>query len=141
MKKANGIVLDKPGKPSYDSPGSFRVIVLLQTISKILQRVIAFRLSLVARALKLVHHNQCGSLPSLSLFDGAVSLVDTVRTLHRPGLNVSTLFLDIKRGFDNVNASILCSSLRDVGVAHYIVSWIGSVLSQRTCRVLFLGVP
>jgi len=28
LKKALGIVLDKPGKPSYDSPSSFRVIVL-----------------------------------------------------------------------------------------------------------------
>jgi len=33
LKKADGIVLDKPGKPSYDSPSSFRVIVLLQTFS------------------------------------------------------------------------------------------------------------
>ena len=57
MKKANGIVLDKPGKPSYDSPASFRVIVLLQTISKILERVVASRLSLTARTLKLVHSN------------------------------------------------------------------------------------
>jgi len=29
LKRADGIVLDKPGKPSYDSPSSFRVIVLL----------------------------------------------------------------------------------------------------------------
>jgi len=28
LKRADGIVLDKPGKPSYDSPSSFRVIVL-----------------------------------------------------------------------------------------------------------------
>jgi len=141
LKKANGIVLDKPGKPSYDSPASFRVIVLLQTVSKILERVIASRLSLVARALKLVHHNQCGSLPVLSSFDAALSLVNTVRTLQRPGLKVSSLFLDIKGGFDNVNASILCSSLKKAGVPHYMVSWIGSFLSQRTCRLLFQGSP
>jgi len=29
LKRADGIVLDKPGKPSYDSPSSFHVIVLL----------------------------------------------------------------------------------------------------------------
>jgi len=139
MKKANGIVLDKPGKPSYDSPASFRVIVLLQTVSKILERVVASRLSLTARTLKLVHSNQCGSLPALSSFDAAISLVDTVRTLQRPGLKVSTLFLDIEDGFDNVNASILCSSLKKAGVPHYMVSWIGSFLSQRTCRLLFQG--
>src|SRR5207302_5301524 len=27
LKRANGVVLDKPGKPSYDSPASFRIIV------------------------------------------------------------------------------------------------------------------
>jgi len=141
MKKANGIVLHKHGKPSYDSPASFRVIVLLQTVSKILERVVTSRLSLTARMLKLVHSNECGSLPALSSFDAAISLVDTVRTHQRPGLRVTTLFLDIKGGFDNGNASILCSSLKKAGVPHFMVSWIGSFLSQWTCRLLFQGSP
>ena len=141
LNKSNGVVLDKPGKASYDSAASFRVIVLLQTVSKIMERVVASRLSLVARSLKLVHDNQCGSPPSVWSVDAALSLVDTVRTLQPPGLRVSTLFRDIKGGFDNVNASILCSSLKKAGVPHYIVSWIGSFLSQRTCRLLFQGTP
>ena len=66
LKKANGVVLNKPGKPSYDSPTSFRIIVLLQTISKILERIMASCLALEARRLKLLHLNQCGSLPALS---------------------------------------------------------------------------
>ena len=44
LKKALGMVLDKSGKPSYNSPSSFRVIVLLRTLSKILERVVASRL-------------------------------------------------------------------------------------------------
>ena len=44
LKKANEVVLDKPGKASYDSPASFRVIVLLETLSKIVERVTASRL-------------------------------------------------------------------------------------------------
>jgi len=141
MKKANGIVLDKPSNPSYDSPASFRVIVLLQTVSKLLERVLASRLSLTARTLELVHSNLCGSLPALSSFEAAISLADTVRTLQRPGLRVSTLFLDIKGAFDNVNGSTLCSSLKKAGVPHYMVTWISSFLSQRTCRLLFQGSP
>jgi len=39
LEMADGIVLDKPGKPSYDSRSSFRVIVLLQTFSKIPERI------------------------------------------------------------------------------------------------------
>ena len=124
LKKANGVVLDKPGKPSYDSPSSFRIIVLLQTISKLLERIVELRLVLEARRLKLLHRNQSGSLPALSSFDACLSFVDTVRTLQRRGLKVSTLFLDIKGGFDNVNARTLCGSLWRAGVPHYLVSWV-----------------
>jgi len=44
LKKALGIVLDKLGKPSYDLPSSFRVIILLRRLSKILESVVASRL-------------------------------------------------------------------------------------------------
>ena len=37
LRAADGIVLDKPGKASYDTPASYRVIVLLETLSKILE--------------------------------------------------------------------------------------------------------
>ena len=136
---ANGVVLDKSGKPSYDSLSSFRIIVLLQTISKILERIVASRLSAIARYIGLLHSNQCGSLPSLSSFDTCTALTDIVRSLQRPALNVSSLFLDIKGGFDNVDAGILCSSLRSKGVNHYLFSWVRSVLTRRSCRLLFQG--
>ena len=142
MKMANGLVLDKPGKPSYDSPSSFCIIVLLQTISKILARIVASRLlSAIARYVGLLHRNQCGSLPSLSSFDACTALTVTVRTLQRPALKVSSLFLEIKGGFDNVEANILCSSLPSKGVNHYLISWVRSFLTGRSCRLLFQGSP
>jgi len=49
LKRADGIVLDQPGKPTYDSPSSIRVIVLLRTFSKIIERIMNSRLSCVAR--------------------------------------------------------------------------------------------
>ena len=119
---ANGVVLDKPGKPFYDSLSSFGIIVLLQTISKILERIVASLLTAIARYVGLLHRNQCGSLPSLSSLAACTTLTDTVRTLQRPALRVSSLFLDIKSGFDNVDADILCSFLRSKGVNHYLIS-------------------
>src|SRR5207253_8548728 len=130
-----------PGKHSYDSPASLRIIVLLQTISKILERVVAYRLAEEARTLGLIHRNQCGSLPALSSFDACLSLADTVRTLQQPGLKVSSLFLDIKGGFDNVDSSVLTSFLSSKGTPGYLVAWIRSFLSQRSCRLLFQGSP
>ena len=138
---ANGVVLDKPGKPSYDSPSSFRIIVPLQTISKILERIVASCLSAIARYVGLPHRNQCGSLPSLCSFDAFTALTDTVCTLQCPALKLLSLFLDIKGGFDNVDSDIPCSSLHSKGVNHYLISWVRSFLTGRSCRLLFQGSP
>ena len=141
LKKADGIVLDKPGKPSYDSPSSFRVIVLLQTFSKILERIINSRLSCVARAISLLNPHQCGSLAGLSASDAVSTLTHEVKTLQMAGRKVSTLFLNIKGGFDNVNPSTLCGILRAKGVNPYLVSWTKYFLTGRSCRLLYQGSP
>jgi len=141
LKRADSIVLDKPGKPSYDSPSSFRVIVLLQTFSKILERIMNSRLCCVACATGLRNPHQCGSLAGLSASDAVTTLTHEVKTLQMAGRKVSTLFLDINGGFDNVNPSTLCSILRAKGVNPYLVSWTRSFLSGRSCRPRCQGSP
>jgi len=141
LKKALGIVLDKPGKPSYDSPSSFRVIVLLRTLSKILERVVASRLSAQATICSLIHPLQCGSLPGRSTADAALVLQHTVESFYCLRYRVSTLFLDVKGGFDNVESPSLLSLLRRKGVSPYLVQWIGSFLRDSTCRLTFQGSP
>jgi len=88
LTMADGIVLDKPGKPSYDSPSSFRVIVLLQTFSKILERIMNWRLSCVARVAGLLDPHQCGSLAGLWALDATTTLTHEVRTLQVAGRKV-----------------------------------------------------
>ena len=141
LKKANGVVLDKPGKASYDSSTFFRVIVLLETLSKIVERVTASRLSLLARSCGLLHPHQTGSLPGLSTFDATATLAHEVRLFQRLDLKVSSIFLDIKGGFDNVDPSQLTAALRAKGAHRYIVSWVGSFLTNRKCWLLFQGSP
>jgi len=126
LKGSNGVVLDKPGKPSYESPASFRIIVLIRMFSKILERIIAARLLAAARIRRLLHPNQCGSLPGLSTYDAYLTLTNNAKTLQRPQLKVSSLFLNIKAGFDNVDNSTLARILREGGIAPYLVSWVSS---------------
>ena len=141
LKHTNGVVLDKPGKPSYDSPSSFRIILLLKTISKILERVLTVRLMSFARNAGLLHPNQCSSLPGLSATDAISALGHEVRTLQRPRWKVSTLFLDIKACFDNVDAIKLREMLLHHTAPSYIVDWVSSFLSERSCTLIFQGSP
>jgi len=141
LKSSNGVVLDKPGKPSYESPSSFRIIVLIRTFSKILERIIAARLLTAARSKGLLHPNQCSSLPGLSTYDACLTLTNEVKTLQRPRLKVSSQFLDIKAGFDNVDHNTLARILREGGIPPYLVSWVSSFLGERSCTLIFQGAP
>src|SRR5205807_10618999 len=116
LKRANGIVLPKPGKVDYSSPASFRIIVLLETVSKILKRIVATRLFILARTVGLLHTNQCRSLAGLSTFDASAALVHEVRAYQQPDTKVSSLFLDIKGGFDNISSSSLTALLPSKGI-------------------------
>ena len=82
LKNTLGSVLDKPGKPLHDSPSSIRVIVLLQRLSKILERVLASRLSAQATICSLIHPLQCGSFPGTSTTDAALLLQQNVESFH-----------------------------------------------------------
>ena len=126
LKVANGVVLDKPGKRSYESPFAFIIILRLRTVSKILERIMAACVFLVARSRGLIHPNQFGSLAGLSTYDACLTLMNDVKAWQRPRLKVSSLFLDIKAGIDNVDNPTLARILREGRIPHYLVSWVAS---------------
>ena len=88
-----------------------------------------------------MHPNQCGSLPGLSTYDACLTLTNDVKTLQRPRLKVSSLFLDIKAGFDNVDNPTLAQILREGGIPPYLVSWVSSFLREQSCTLIFQGAP
>ena len=75
------------------------------------------------------------------MFDATATLTHEVRLLQRLDLKVSSLFLDIKGGFDNVDPSQLSAALRAKGVHRYVIAWVSSFLTNRKCQLLFQGSP
>ena len=132
LKSSNGFVLPKTGKSDYTTPRSFRVIVLLDTFSKILEKVVQTRLSTTAHQKGLVSVHQAGSLPGVSAEDAAARLMHEIDATHRTGQCATTGFFDIKGGFDNVSHPILLDRLTTLGTPSYLVSWAGSFLSNRS---------
>jgi hypothetical protein len=141
LKSAFGVVLLKPNKPDYNSPTAYRIIVLLETVSKILERIMTYRLHTFTSTSRLIHPHQCGSIKGLSMADAATTLIHKTRLLQRAGLKVSSLFLDVKGGFDHVVPSILSDTLRSKNTPPYMVQWVLSFLSDRKCTLLFPGSP
>jgi len=65
-RTAKIVVLRKPNKPDYSRPKAYRPILLLETISKGPEAVVARRLSYLAGTYKLLPENHFGGQPHRS---------------------------------------------------------------------------
>jgi len=110
-------------------------------VLKILERVITSRLSAHERTSSLIHPLQYGSLPGRSTADAALVLQHNIESFHHLLYKVSTLFIDVKGGFDNVQSPSLLSLLRRWGVSPSLIQWVGAFLRDSTCRLTFQGSP
>ena len=141
LKDALGILLPKPAKEDYDAFSSYRVIALMQTFSKIAERIINQRLIKFAKKNGLYSIRQTGSLPQRATFDAGIALKHWVEEAQAAGLKASTMFLDIKGGFDNVDHMTLKDRLESRNAPCYMVKWIANFISYRQCAMVFPGSP
>ena len=114
----------------------------MQTFSKIAERIINQRLIKFAKLNSLYSLRQTGSLPQRATFDAGISLKHWVQEAQAAAsLKASTMFLDIKGGFDNVDHSTLLRRLQTKNVPSYMVKWISNFISYRQCAIIFPGSP
>ena len=72
------VVIPKPNKKLYDSPKSFRPIVLLNTIGKLIEKVIEERLQFNTVLNDFIHLSQLGDPKFKSTIDTGVTLMHTI---------------------------------------------------------------
>ncbi|RYO14582.1 hypothetical protein AA0111_g11928 [Alternaria arborescens] len=135
------IVGNCAGKDDYTAPRSYRPIALMNTTGKIMDAVMARRLSHLAET----HH----VLPPTHM--GGRKMRSTEHTLHtvtkkiyeawdrRIGQVASLLLLDVSGAFDNVSHVFLLHDLRKRRVDEKTVKWIASFLSNRHTSIAIDG--
>jgi hypothetical protein len=72
------MVIPKPGKPLYNTPKSFRGIVLLNTLGKIFEKMLSNRLQFEAAEHGVLHPNQFGGVGQNSTKDAGCFLTHVV---------------------------------------------------------------
>ena len=80
FKKSSTIVILKPNKPSYNSVKSFKPIVLLNTLGKLIEKVIGERLQFQVISNNFIHQSQLGSLKFKSTTDIGIALTHIIHT-------------------------------------------------------------
>ena len=74
------VVLRKEGKADYSLPGSYRPIALENTLSKILERIIAERMADTAEEHTLLPQSQMGARKNRSTLLALTLLASTIKT-------------------------------------------------------------
>jgi len=116
-RKAVAVVLRKPNKPDYSNPRAYRLITLLECFGKILEKIVARRLTFLAGSLNLVPDNQFGGCSNSSTADAILSFTNDVHCAWNHGKVTSALTFDIKGYFDFVNHDKLLCELRRKGIS------------------------
>ena len=103
FKISSIVIIPKPNKPLYDSPKSFRPIVLLNTLGKLIEKVIGERLQYHVVNNDFIHLSQLGGLKFKSTIDAGVILMHIIQLEWTRNCSTSTLAFDIAQFFPSLN--------------------------------------
>ena len=101
------IIIPKPNKELYDSPKDFQPIMLLNTIGKLIEKVIGKRLQFQSISNKFIYQCQLEDLKQQSTTDVGVVLTYFIYTGWVKNLSTSILGFDIAQFFPLLNHQLL----------------------------------
>ena len=138
-RQATTVIIPKNNKPDYCNPKAYRPIALLNCLGKVLEKLMASRLSYMSEVHDLLHHDQIGGRPQRSAIDAAMALAHEVETGHHNGEVTSVLLMDVRGAFDNVSKTRLLMTMRRLAIPSAILSWTETFLSDRLTSLSFDG--
>ena len=125
------VVIPKPNKQSYDSSKSFRPIVLLNTLDKLIEKVIGKRLQFQVIFNNFIHSSQLGGLKFKSTIDVGVALTHIIHSGWVKNILTSILAFDISQFFPSLNHHLLTRILKKAGLDNCIVNFFANYLVGR----------
>ena len=137
FKCLSTIIIPKPNKSSYDYAKMFCSIVLLNTLDKLIEKVIAKRIQFMVANNNFIHPSQLGSLKFKSTIDAGVVLIYIVRSSWAKGKSTSTLAFDISQFFPSLNYNLLMSILSKVSLESKMSNFFINYLVQRKMNYIW----
>ena len=95
FKESVSVIIPKPGKSAYDILKVFRLIVLLNTLGKLVEKMTVRQLQFDAVKYSILHPNQLGGVAQWSTENAGVFLMHLVRAGWAKRLKTSVVAFDI----------------------------------------------
>jgi len=136
-KTSNVCAILKKGDVSI--PSNYRPISLLNTMEKVLERIIFKHEFNFLRDTNFFTRFQSGFMPGDSTVNQLTYLNNTFCKALDDGLEVRVVFFDISEAFDKVWHSGLILKLKRAGIKDKLLNWFSNYLYQRRQRVVVPG--
>jgi len=131
FKESLSVIIPKPDKPSYATPKSFRPIVLLNMLGKLVEKMLSCQMQFDG-----VHHgafqpNQFRGISQRSMEDAGVFLTHLIRAGWAKKLKTSVIAFDIAQFFPSLNHDILMVVIQKAGFPLVLGDFFRSYLTGR----------
>jgi len=128
IKTSISIIIPKSNKKSYDIPKTFRLIVLLNTLGKLIEKVIGKKLQFQVLSKEFIHSCQLGGLKQHSTVDADIVLIYLIHVEWVKNYLTSILAFNVTQFFPSLNLLLLSLILNKVGfnsrVSHFFENYL-----------------
>ena len=121
----------------YNLSKSFRLIVLLNTLGKLIKKVIGERIQFHITTNDFIHPSQLGGLKFKSTTDIRVALTHIIRSGWSKNLPTSTLAFDISQFFPSLNHRLLTKIIHKAGLNNHVINFFSNYLINRKTNYLW----
>ena len=138
-KTAKTILIPKPGKDTREAK-NFRPISLLSCLGKLLERILARRISRYMEEKNLFTNSQSGFRSNHMTAEQLLRLSEQCHTAFKKKQVVASLFLDAEAAFDKCwHGGIMYKLKENLGLPNRLVRIISSFLTDRSLTVFHEG--
>ncbi|TVY62542.1 Retrovirus-related Pol polyprotein from type-1 retrotransposable element R1 [Fusarium oxysporum f. sp. cubense] len=138
-RHARIIPLKKPGKDDYTIAKAWRPISLLATLGKVLESVVAERISHAVETHGLLPTNHFGARKQRSAEQALVLLQEHIFSTWRSRHVVSLISFDVKGAYNGVCKERLLQRMKARGIPEEILRWVDAFCSERTATIMING--
>ena len=119
------------------NPGDFRPITMVHSFAKLISKVLSLRLA--PRLPDLISKNQNAFIKARSIHDYYKYVQRAAALIRKKQVPMLLLKLDISKAFDTLSWPFLLETLRAHGFSAQWCSWIESLLSSASSRIMLNG--
>jgi hypothetical protein len=130
LKQCRVIPIFKSGNVSECD--NYRPISLLSSISKVLEKIVAEKLTDHLLSNNLLYQHQYGFLPKRSTEQNLIQIINFISEAINSNMYCVGVFLDLRKAFDVCSHSILLKKLKKMGIVGTAHDWFSSYLQGRS---------